>query len=815
MSRLCKRFLTLITILFVTAAAGYAQIPGGIDVQSMNVDELSNEQILQIDSRIRSEGITMAEFERLALQRGAQASQVRRLTERIRQVRLEGDSAEVEERGQLRPVQRDTLDLFGERVERYDRDSIESDSLKVFGSDLFRELSRTFEPAFNIPTPRNYTLGPGDEVVVDIWGASERTYRLTVNPEGVVRIENIGPVYLNGLSIEEAEQRLLNQLGSIYSGLRVSDPEQANTWASVSLGNVRSIQVAVMGEVRQPGTYTVTSLSTVFNALYAAGGPGRNGTFRAIRVIRGNETVAEFDLYDFLIHGDQSNNIRLRDQDILQIDPYKHRVHVWGQTRRHGFFELTEGETLADLVQYAGGFTNQAYRERLTVLRVTPTQQSVTDVMWPEGGDLTMRDGDRLRVGEILERFENLVEIEGAVFRPGEYELTPGLTLSELIRKADGPREDAYPSRGIILRETDDLSLELLAFDLLDVLNNPEQHDIELMRNDQVLIESIFEMREEYTVHIRGAVNDPGEMPWGENMTLEDAIFQAQGFRDDAAAYRIEVARRLTTDREEPQPRINRVADVFRFSVDENLQFSDGESDFRLQPYDQVFVRVMPNYQEQQIVRVEGEVQYPGDYVLENRRARLSDLVEWAGGLSDYAFPEGARLVRQLEDDVVEEIALLDTMVVERVGTTTNVGIHLESVLSEPGTELDIILQEGDRLVVPRELQTVRIEGEVLHPASVRYDDSRSFASYINAAGGTTDNAQRRRAYIVYANGEVDRTRKFLFFRSNPEVRPGATIIIPEKPEQRELTPQERISLASSIASTALVIATLIDRLSR
>jgi protein involved in polysaccharide export with SLBB domain len=799
--------LPLVLFFFIPVQTTDAQNIGGVDISNIRADQLSEAQIRQIDERIREEGLTLAEFERLAIQQGAAASEVRAVRQRIQEFRMGREERPTIETGETRTIERETEPQFVP----IEVDPIETDSLKIFGMDLFSQVSRTFEPSFNIPTPIDYTLGPGDEIVIDIWGAAETTYRLTINAEGNIRIDNLGPIFLNGLTIEDAETRIINQLSNIYSGLRPNQPDQANTFAQVSLGNVRSIKVTVMGEVKQPATYTVTSLSTVFNALYSAGGPNRSGSFRSIQVIRGQDIVATLDIYDFLIYGDQSDNIRLRDQDIIRVEPYHNRVHVWGETKRIGFFEMKEGETLSNLIDYSGGFTEEAYTRRLVLHRNTPTQRSVSDVLYPEGGSLPIMNGDKLRVGQILERYENRVTIEGAVFRPGEYELTADMTLYELIQKAEGPTEDAFMSRGIIYRLQDDLSLSTHSFDVQNLMHDPEEHDIRLRRDDQVRISSIFDMREDYTIRVNGAVNEGGEFEYADNMTVEDAIFQAGGFTEAAAEYRVEVARRVTGDGD--QIRMDRIARIYRFSVDENLQFSTDDQDFRLRPFDQVFVRPRPNYQAQQTVSIEGEVQFPGTYVLESRNARISDLIDWAGGLSEYAFPEGASLVRQIVEDQLEEVQMLDTLVTDTIDASTQVGIELAEVLSNPSSRANLILEPGDVITVPKELETVRVEGEVLFPVSIRYDERRSFQSYIDAAGGVTEEARRRRAYIVYANGEVDRTKRFLFFRNNPEVRPGATIYIPPRPEQRELTTQERVSLASSIASTAILIATLVDRL--
>ncbi|MEX0648498.1 MAG: SLBB domain-containing protein [Balneolaceae bacterium] len=811
-----QRVLLILPFLlfsFVQAEARQVQLPGGVDITEMESDQLSDAQVREIDGRIQEMGISLDQFSSLAVQRGANSTEVSRLVQRIRQLRVQGEESEFEgsrNQGNVR-MENVEADTVYQDLES-DRDSV-TDSLRVFGSRLFEQISRTFQPSFNIPTPRNYTIGAGDQIIIDVWGAAEMTYQLVVNAEGSIRIQSLGPIYLNGLTIEEASERIKRRLSDIYSGLRPDQPDQANTYAEVSLGNVRSIKVTVMGEVKAPGTYTVSSLSTVFNALFAAGGPGDNGTYRNVQIIRGNDVHSTFDLYDIMVSGNQEGNINLKDQDIIKVDPYENRVQVVGETKRVGLFETKDGETLEDLIRFAGGFTDRAYTDRLVLKRRTPTMRSVSDVKYPEGESLVIRNGDRLEVGRGLQRYDNRVTIRGAVFRPGDYELEEGMTLHDLLMKADGPREDAHFQRGVIFRTRDNLVVETVAFSLRNVLDDPETYDFPLRKDDEVRIASLFELRDEYTFSVSGAVNNPSTFDFTEGMTLEDALFRANGLRDESAAYRIEVARRIV-DVEE-QLKTDRVAEVFQFSVDEDLDFSEEDRDFTLQPYDQVFVRLKPNYQPQQKVRIEGEVQFPGEYVLEDRTARLSDLIGWAGGLSDYAYPRGASLERIAETANVEDESFLGELVEEndRGQLTTRVGIRLRDALQEPHSNQDLILEEGDVIRVPKQLQTVRIEGEVLYPVSIRYEPGKSFQSYINEAGGITEDGRRNRAYVVYANGEVDRTKRFLFIRNNPSVEPGATIIIPPKPASREMTPQERISLASSIASTALLFVTLIDRL--
>ncbi len=813
---------TVVVFISLFAQSIIAQDVGNIDFRSIRVDELSDSQIRQIWDRAQSEGMSLNEVQSMALARGMSQSEVRKLRTRINEIRLqteddeEADTAEAPGTDLRRVVDLAEDDFIVIRGDTVSVDSLVAKDDEIFGASLFSRVSRTFQPSFNIPTPEGYVLGAGDELVIDIWGAAEANYRLTVNTEGAINIQNIGPVFVNGLTIESAREKIINRLKNIYSGLDPSRPQEANTYAQISLGNIRSIKVTVLGETKQPGTYTVSSLSTIFNALYSAGGPNESGTYRSVKLIRGQEIISDLDIYDFLIYGDLSDNIRLKDQDIIKIDPYLNRITVEGELKRNGIFEVKPGETLGDLINFAGGFTDQAYTQRIVLRRNTPTQKSISDVNYPEGADLELSNGDRLVVGQILERFENRVEIEGAVFREGDYELNDGMTLRDLIMKADGLREDAFLSRGIIFRLKDDLTMETVSFHAGQVISQPETYDIELKRDDLVRITSIFDMRQEYTINVRGAVNSGGEFEFADGTTVEDAILMADGFRESAAPYRVDVARRISD--ENNRLKANRIAEIYQFEVNRNLDFTNGDGDFKLKPFDQVFVRSEPNYETQQVIRIEGEVQFPGEYVLDERNTRISEIIEKAGGLSSYAFPQGASLERRLSEETdLGDIDILDTLLVEtqQERRTTNVGIELDEILSSPGSNFDLILRDGDVLTIPKELQTVRVEGEVLSPVSIRYEKGKTLKKYIDEAGGTTERGKSKKAFIVYANGEVDRTKRFLFFRNNPRVRPGATIIVPQQPEERELSPQERISILTAIVSTAALVSTTIVQIRR
>lgn len=853
MKKALSLLLFICSIIVISPDVSSAQVNGiGLgNIQNIDVNSLSDEQLRNFYRQFQNSGYTVQEVANIASARGMPPAQVQQLVSRLNQMQAaegaggggsdssgtrQSTSAQLQY-SELPPVEQELLiselrRLVEERNEEEvlrELDLIIEEGFPIFGQNIFAGSSMSFEPSVDIPTPVDYVFGAGDVIDIQVWGAAEAEYTLEVNTSGNIIVPNLGPIQVSGLEYREAKTKILRNLKQIYAGLNLQDQSQGNTYADVSLGDVRSINVSMIGEVRQPGSYTVSSLSTVFNLLYAAGGPNRSGSWRKIQIIRGDSIVHTFDLYDLIVYGNQQDNIRLRDQDVVKVPPYINRVELTGEIKRAGLFEMKDGETLADLIDFSGGFAANAYKDRIVIRRKTNIQRSVADVDWPEGGDFVLQNGDEIEIGEIVDRYENRVTIEGAVYKPGDYELTEGLTLLELIEKAEGVTEDAYLERGIIYRNMDNLMLESIPFSVRDIING-NSRDIELRRNDLVKISSRFDLRETHTVAVRGAVNNPHRFEYLDGMTLQDAILIADGLRDEAAAYRVEVARRVVDA--DTRVKTNQIADVFEFEIDEDFTFQAGDSEFELEPYDMVFVRTKPNYQEQLTVKIEGEVQYPGEYVLERRDAKLTDLIRQAGGLSDFAYPAGASMERILEittrevdtqegsegrsetlSDLNLENVNLDRFRTVNDTTFTPVGIRLDEALEDPSGINNIRLQEGDVIRIPRNLNTVRVEGGVLSPVTMRFVPGRGLQGYIDNAGGTTERGQRHRAYIVYANGEVDRVRRFLYIRSNPDVKAGSTIVVPEKPQGREMSPQERISIASSVASTALLFITLLDRI--
>lgn len=844
-----KRAALFIFFLGFTVAVS-AQSLSNIDFKSVKVENLSEQQIQKIKAEAQSRGLSINQVAQLAVAQGMPRSEATKLRRRLSQAGG-GTGQQAEVGGRMRYSQPDTaranfFDSFfggaakGDSLRLYQtlefiRYQTKQDSIqlakqklknKIFGFELFnRQQTASFEPALNIPTPENYQIGPGDELVIDIWGASERTYQLQVSPDGMITISNLGPIQVSGLTIEQASQKLYQQLGRIYSGLNPEKEENKDTYMQLSLGQVRSIQVTVLGEANRPGSYTLSSLSTVFNALYSAGGPTVNGSFRKIQVIRGDSIVKTLDLYDLLINGDQSDNIRLQSQDIIKISPYQNRIEVEGEVKRAGIYETKKGETLAELIKYTGGFTGDAYTHRIRIIGNSSRQKTISDVAKADFDEHKLKNGDLVSVGKVLDRFKNMVEIKGAVFREGKYALTDTSTVASLIKRADGLRGDAFTNRGLIYREQDDYTLKTIPFNVREIVSNPEK-DIKLENNDLVVISSILDLREDYFVEIEGPVQNPDKYKYAENMTLEDLILQAGGFKDGATPYRIEVARRQ--DGKKKEYPTSQIAQIYRFKVDENLKLDAEEKNFELQPFDKVYIRKARFYEKQKDIVVAGEVEYPGKYSLETNNDRISDIIQRAGGLTNDAYIQGATLYRTLEDTDLgssrdEEnlqgffVTKGDTLQKqkEQKKTITKIGIELEKILSQPESEYDLFLNEADSLYIPRQLQTVTIKGGVFYPRSVRYQEGMNYRDYITAAGGFTELAKKKKAYVIYANGDVNRVKPFLFFKNYPEVKPGAQLVVPEKPEGAKLTPQERISILSAITSTAALIVTTIVQITR
>ncbi|UBM57633.1 SLBB domain-containing protein [Marinilongibacter aquaticus] len=753
-------------VLFSLTFSVLAQRPS-----TQKVDDLSDVQIEQFLKEAQKRGLSESEIETIALSQGYSAQDISKMRNRIQELKY----------GSVKEIKQDTVTArqqLGELAQRTVTEVEEEDEevekkKKVFGKELFKNEKLTFEPSLNIPTPEGYVLGAGDELRIDISGYAYQHYDAKVSPEGTIRLESLAPIYVNGLTIVEAKKQIVDRLKVLFGGLK-----NGSLTADVTLGNVRSIQVTVLGEAEVPGTYTLSSLSRMFNALYLCGGPTRKGSFRNVKLIRNNKEIGELDLYGFLTKGIADGNLMLQDQDMIFIPLANIQIEVEGQVKREGLFEMRSDETLADAILYAGGFADDAFKGAVNVERRTAREKRLISVEERDYDLQSLQNGDLISVSAILDRFENKVEVLGAVFRPGGYALGDNLkTLKQLIQRAEGLREDAFKDRAVLIRQDENLDPYTQSINLNKLLEGSAA-DIELRRNDKLIVKSVVELREIRKVEISGAVNIPGEYDFVEHTTVNDLILMAGGFTEGATTKRIEIARRVYKDETSSQ-----TVEVLNFESTKNLT----DESIELEPFDKVFIRELPNYEVQKTVKVVGEVNYPGEYSIERRNERVTDLIRKAGGLRDEAFLSGIRFYRD----------------------SSLIAIDLESVLKKGEGYGNIIVQDGDSLVVPKISGIVKVSGQVLSPTSVAYDPSFSFSDYIAQAGGYTDSAFVKRTFVRYANGLSNKTRTFLGVKNFPEVKEGMEIIVPEK-KKHVWSTSERIAVVTALVSMVSLTATIV-----
>jgi protein involved in polysaccharide export with SLBB domain len=830
------------------------------DIATINVDELTDDQIRELVRRAGESGINEIELVQMARLRGLPAREAEKLQKRIEDLALTGSTFRTGASASKRePRKQIDLNQITQGIIKFqpEIEGFEEGKSNIFGADLFYNKNRrlSFEPNLNIATPKNYILGSGDMVYVDIYGQSEQYYEANVNPDGFLILDNIGPISVSGKTIDEATGIIKNRLSAYYPGIGGSSP---STFVQVTLGNVRTIQVHLVGELRLPGTFTLSAFSTVFNALYAAGGPSENGTMRNIKVIRNGKNVATVDVYDFLVNGKANLELQLQDQDVVLVEPFLARVSINGEVKRPKVFEVKEGDNFEDLLRYAGGFTDEAFKDRINVTRITGKERSVSDIYANQFGFFLIKGGDEYFVGKVLNRYTNRVQIKGAVFREGNYSLTEGLTLNQLIKNAEGLRGDAYLERASILRTFEDLSTEVLTVNLRDVISGSIS-DVVLKREDVVRISSIYDIQEEFYVQINGEVKNPGTYPFSKNMTVEELIIMAGGLREAANVKDVEIARRSN------ETASGTFSDLIQVNMENGL-VSNNSSTF-LEPYDMVLVRRKPNFSLDRLVKVEGQVNSPGIFSIHSADERISNIIQRAGGLTNFAYANGATLIRRTEfyetesEQVRRQRNLMDLqqkllldpnnteaqeLLLERlffdlgnnpqdssegysaadtkrevitgitetkadlapikIRQTEAVAIDLEAILKNPGSDLDLILEEGDIISIPRQLQTVRLRGDVVYPATVRFEKDKGMKYYIDRAGGFDIRANRKRSYIVYANGQVARTKSFIGIRSYPSVSPGSEVIVPTKGPRVPLRPSEFVGIATGLATLVLVI---------
>lgn len=765
-------------IIFLCFAVISSNIVFAQDVKSVDVKAVPQSDIQKAQKAMQDAGLSTQDAANLARQKGATEEQIQDFENRLQDESPQSATDSV----------RKTSDIIQEPIiiEKSQRQAGFDAGGPIFGAYLFNNKNLTFNPSISIQTPKNYDIGIGDQILINIWGNSQNNYQLTVNTNGQVLIPDVGPVYIAGSTFQDAENKIIQRLTSIYSDMGGSNPQ---TFAQVNMGQLRSIQVNLLGEVSTPGTYTLPVTATVFNGLYLSGGPNNIGSFRNIKIIRNNNIYKTIDIYKFLVDADPSENILLKDDDIIFIPAAEKRVEVIGEFKRNGLFELKEGEMLSDLIRFAGGFTENSYQSKTQIYRKTQRGFQISDVAFNQLASTPLINGDEIRNKQILSTFENRVTISGAVYRPGEYEWNQGLTLYELIMKADSILPDAFQNRGIITRLNPDLTTSAIAFSLGEIIAG--KTNIELFPEDMILIKSHFELREQPIFVINGEVLSPGTFSWADNLTLGDAIFLAGGFTEGADSTYIEVARRLTY--EKAANLSDTLGQIIIVNMSRNLNIGSNDASFQLKPYDQVSVRQAPNFRKGKTAYITGEVVYAGAYAVNNKQQRISDLLKMAGGVTPQAYINGATLQRFTEELGIELVA-----------------IDLGQIIRNPGSEADLYLNNGDRVFIPEFMQTVKITGSIQNPYSITYQTGKSAKYYIDRSGGFNSDAHKQKTYVRYANGTTNVTKGFIIKRY-PDVEPGSQIIVPQKPEKNAGDTGKWLAIASTLASIALSTATVIS----
>ena len=778
---------------------------------SISAQKMSDDQVVEYVKTATAAGKPQKQIMTELAAKGVTRAQAERIKKRYEEQQAAGQNMNAAEKNRMRYTEQpEDLDFYVENL----TDSIstrQKAEKDIFGRNIFNNKNLTFAPSQNLATPANYKLGPGDEVIIDIWGANENTIRQTNSPDGYISVENLGLVFLNGKTIKEADNYLRKELNKIYSGITEENPTSE---IKVTLGQIRTIQINVMGEVELPGTYALSSLSTVFHALYKAGGVNELGSLRNIQLMRNGQKVATVDVYEFMLKGKTLSDIRLQEGDVIIVPPYELLTHIEGKVKRPMYYEMKTGETVKSLIEYAGNFTGDAYTKNVRITRQNGREFQIYTVDDIDYSVFKLMDGDSLTVSAMLKRYENKLEIKGAVFRPGIYQYSGQLnTIKQLVAKAEGVTGDAFMGRAVLHREREDLTKEIIQVDLKGILNGTKP-DIALQRNDELYIPSIHDLQDIGTISIFGEVARPGEFPFAENATLEDMIIQAGGLKESASTVRVDVSRRIKNSKGTETP--NEIGEMFHFALKEGFVI-DGEPGFKLKPYDQIFVRKSPAYQPQINVKVNGEILYEGTYALTQKTERLSDLVQKAGGVTPYAYIKGARLVRRINAeermrmqsvlDMAENTAEgSDSIDLKKLdlGNVYYVGIDLEKALAKPKSDADLVLRECDELIIPEFNNTVKISGAVMYPNTVSYANNKSLSYYIVQAGGYANRAKKSKAYIVYMNGQVKKARS----HSSSIIEPGCEIIIPSK-EKNPHSLQNILSIATTSASLATMIASI------
>lgn len=822
------RKILILTFIFFT----------GLSVAMAQSSSMTDEQVMQFVLTEHNAGTSQAQIVTKLMKKGVDINQIRRVRQKYeKQIKAQGAGALADEavdktdkimrtnnekqkqrlrdtRSTGRDMSKDEPGLETEETEMTDEmTSLYPNQMqpvealykgnRVFGRDIFNNTELTFEPAMNIATPQNYVVGPGDNVKVDIFGASQKSNVYTVSPDGDITIEGYGPINISGLTMSQANARLRSTLGSRYSSSSIK----------VSLGQTRTITVNVMGEVKTPGTFTLSAFASVFHALYMAGGINEIGTLRNIKVYRGGRLVTVVDVYDYILNGKLKGNVRLADNDVIVVGPYDSMVNISGKVKRPMYYEMKKNESVGTLLKYAGGYESDAYTKSIRIIRNNGAKRSVFNINEFDMSSFKVADGDEVSVDSILDRYENMVEVKGAVFRPGMYQLGGDMTtVRGLLTQCDGVTEEAFTARGVMHRMNADRTLKVISVDVEGIMNGTTP-DIALQNEDILFIPTKSESQTERTITIHGEVQYPGIYRYADNETLEDFVLQAGGLKETASTVKVDVARRIYDSKATTTDSL--IAHTYSFALKDGFVV-DGEQGFVLQPFDEVYVRRSPGYRTQQNVTVQGEVNFPGAYTLSKRETRLSDIIKAAGGPNNTAYIKGARLERKITDEermrmqqVVkmaqrksEDKDSINTMMLD-LGEKYYVGIQLDKALANPGGDEDLVLREDDRIIVPEYTNTVKISGEVLYPNTVAYKKGENAKYYINKAGGFGQRAKKSHTYIVHMNGTVNQMGK------GDKPTPGSEIIVPTKPKTDAAQLSQWLAIGTSTASIATMIATI------
>ena len=813
---------------------------------NINFKEISTSQLNLILRNAQSQGLNQFDLLQIAKSQGLSDSEIEILNKKITSSKnkayvAENASTPLEDT-RMRKLWEEKMEVFRE---------MESD---VYGYEIFRgNTFLSFQSNLNIPTPSDYVLGPGDKLFIDIYGQSENYYQAEVSPDGDLILENFGPINVSGLTVENSKKRLLSRLKKVYTGIN-----QNKTFVNISLGIPRAVRVNIVGEVNLPGTYNFSAFNTVYNAIYVAGGITENATLREVKLFRNNQLVDTIDIYKFLNEGDQSSNVRLENNDLIVVGPYTNRVLISEGVKTPGKFEIKNGETVSDLIKYAGGFSENSYSKSIRITRIFDEKYKIVDVYSDQFDFFELKSGDKIEVDKIIEKYENRLIVKGSVYKPGIYSLSDNMTIKDLIEKAEGLQPDTFMDRGFITRTNEDFSTTNISFNVFNQIKGLDK-PIFLEKDDVLNIISINDLKDDNYIEISGEINKPGVYPFSKNLNLEDIILLAGGVRKNATLKSIEISRVNSSENSLSS------SEVFYVDID-NL---NSDSNFQLKPFDNIIIRKDPNIEYLKFARIEGEVNYPGKYAISSKKERISDLLKRAGGPNEYAYYEGATIIRKTEfaeessqiqneindltrlreklsldesvltesekllisriDNDLEKLKLENNSnqdfssyvkkerineIVKRnamsedipLAKSESIGINLDQIIKSPGLKSDLLLEDGDIIIIPKKLETVRLRGELLYPTTVRHSPSRGLKYYINSAGGFDLKAKRGSTYVVYANGDVARTKKFLFFNLYPKAEPGCEVIVPKKSVKNPLAASQILNFTTGLAALILAI---------